>query len=335
MSSVKSWTNEEFARLYEPISVKNLKKKKCSNGKTILDSILDDLEEAGYAAEYRVLNAKDFGVPQSRERVIIVGVRKEVGVSTVVNWPVAVPDFDATYGSILHRDDDEVKEATGTYDVYMTRKKIEYYVDRKNELPQYVKWVDPDKVSGTVRAGYGKSRGAEALVIRDHDGNIMTSVTNPDDVSSMRMLTLEECMALQSFPATYIVHGPRLDQYTQNGNAVPPTMAYNVAKAVFACSTPVVSTSDVETPVSSTSDATPVVSTSDIETPVSSTSTATPASTLPPGFDDDSANEDEGDSRQNKRRASFCIKCGTDINGVAPDANFCPNCGSKRCRLKM
>lgn len=56
---------------------------------TALDTILQDFDDANYDVQYKVLNAADYGVPQSRRRVIIIGIRKDLGSSENVYYPEA------------------------------------------------------------------------------------------------------------------------------------------------------------------------------------------------------------------------------------------------------
>ena len=100
------------------------------------------------------------------------------------------------------------------YEVRMSPEKARYYVRRQRQRPAFVRFVDPDRIVGTMRAGYMKSRGAEALVREGKGG--------------MRMLTIDECKAIQSFPRSYRFAGPVGAVYAQIGNAVPPTLAFHV-----------------------------------------------------------------------------------------------------------
>ena len=53
-----------------------------------------------------------------------------------------------------------------------------------------------------------------------------------DAPKRLRRLTIDECMAIQTFPASYILAGSRSAQYRQLGNAVPPKLAEAVARVV-------------------------------------------------------------------------------------------------------
>ena len=53
-----------------------------------LDVILSDFDKAGYNVQYHVLNAADYGVPQTRRRVIILGIRKDLGSTSDVYYPL-------------------------------------------------------------------------------------------------------------------------------------------------------------------------------------------------------------------------------------------------------
>jgi DNA (cytosine-5)-methyltransferase 1 len=101
----------------------------------------------------------------------------------------------------------------------MTPAKTAYYVQREADSKgAYVKFVDRDRIANTVRAGYGKSRGAEAL-LRYPDG-------------SMRMLTEVEMARVQSFPEEYVFLGGQTAAYMQIGNAVPPALAYHIGRVI-------------------------------------------------------------------------------------------------------
>lgn len=78
--------------------IRNSKKSMCGNESSIsaLDSILNDFDKAGYNVQYQVLTAADYGVPQLRKRVIILGIRKDLGDNEDVYYPRPLFDEDGS-----------------------------------------------------------------------------------------------------------------------------------------------------------------------------------------------------------------------------------------------
>jgi DNA (cytosine-5)-methyltransferase 1 len=70
-------SKEPKAVLFE--NVKGLLSSKHQSGKKLIEVIKGDLENLGYIVNYKVVNASDYGVPQNRERLILVGIRKDIG----------------------------------------------------------------------------------------------------------------------------------------------------------------------------------------------------------------------------------------------------------------
>ena len=69
-------------------NVKGLMSSKYIDGRNLVEVIASDLNEMGYTVTYKVLNSVDYGVPQKRERLIMVGVRKEMGIQFVFPEPL-------------------------------------------------------------------------------------------------------------------------------------------------------------------------------------------------------------------------------------------------------
>ncbi len=85
-------------------------------GKT-LKIILEELNKAGYKVYYRVLNSLDYGVPQMRERIYFVGIRRDLANGHNFEWPDPVPPPDIKDYLI---DDDNEKEFNGQKKTYET-----------------------------------------------------------------------------------------------------------------------------------------------------------------------------------------------------------------------
>lgn len=175
--------------------------------------ILSDFRSIGYKVSYKLLNAADYGVPQKRHRVILVGVRNDI--SFQFHFP------DPTHSeqpSMFTEKWISVSEALRAIPD----------PDEPNDLPNhmYSKYklnfngyighrpIDADKPAPTVTAR-GDSKGG--VVILPHP-------------NGLRRMTGRELAAIQSFPVDYEFMGPLSSVYRQIGNAVPVQLAYNIAK---------------------------------------------------------------------------------------------------------
>lgn len=178
----------------------------------VFQMILNDFENLGYKVKYRVLNAADYGVPQTRMRVIIIGVRNDI-------------DFDYQYPIATHNPDgtDEKKKWVSVEDALSPIPDP----DTENDLPNhdYSKYklefngyighrkLDPNQPAPTVTAR-GDNKGG--VVILPHP-------------NAMRRMSCRETATIQSFPLDYEFAGNRSSVYRQIGNAVPVLLGYAVA----------------------------------------------------------------------------------------------------------
>lgn len=175
--------------------------------------ILNDFKSLNYKVQYRVLNAADYGVPQTRERVIIVGVRNDVDFT--YHYP---EQTNSKTDSILYPHWITVKEAIGefpdpdkpndlknhTYSKY----KIEYSIYLGHRK------IDPDKPCPTITAR-GDNKGG--VVVHPHP-------------NGLRRMTCRELATIQTFPIDFEFVGNNSSVYRQIGNAVPVELAYHIAK---------------------------------------------------------------------------------------------------------
>ena len=181
-----------------------------ANGK-VFSMILQDFFEAGYNVTYKVLNSADFGVPQKRERVIIVGIRKDLPF---------LFEFPSPSHSANGNENTERWVSVGECMSLIPDP------DKPNDLPNhtYSKYklnfngyighrpLNPDKPAPTVTAR-GDNKGG--VVILPHP-------------NSTRRMTCRELAAVQSFPLDYFFCGTNSSIYRQIGNAVPVKMAYAI-----------------------------------------------------------------------------------------------------------
>lgn len=195
-------------------NVVGMKTKRHADGGTLLDSLLGMLKKEGYDVTWCILNAKDYGVPQNRQRMVLVAADTTRG-RALPSWPPPLASPVRPLATVL---DAFPHPADPFY--YMSPAKTAYYERRHADATRnhYVRFLDPSKPAPTVRAGYMKSRGAEGL-LRLPDGRI-------------RMLTEKEVASIQTFPTTYEWSGPRGAIYRQIGNAVPPALANAIGLAL-------------------------------------------------------------------------------------------------------
>lgn len=193
-----------------------------------LDTILKAFDETGYEVQYQVLNAADFGVPQNRRRVIILGLRKDLGSINDVYYPAKL--FDKT-GEITGNkwltakdgiDDlwDKVNAPGVLNHTQRDISKAKFYPGKKMQGNNR---IAADRPAPTIRA--------------EHHGNIeahyRTTLEDENDVNGWRRLSVREVARLQSFPDNFNFICSASAAYKMIGNAVPPVLAWNIGRAVF------------------------------------------------------------------------------------------------------
>ncbi|MGD2183606.1 BsuBI/PstI family type II restriction endonuclease [Lusitaniella coriacea] len=178
--------------------------------KDYLRQTIAELERFGYNVDTKLFKALEYGVPQKRERVVIVASR--VGWL----WPEAFTTQAVTAGlalgsSALHFDSDS-RFLTPNMDRYVAAYEKKSQCVRPRDLHL-------DTPSRTVTCRNLGGATADMLRIRLPDGR-------------RRMLTVRESARLQGFPDWFEFQGTSYEQYEQIGNAVAPLMSLALAKQV-------------------------------------------------------------------------------------------------------
>lgn len=193
-----------------------------------LDTILQDFDKHGYNVQYHVLLAADYGVPQMRRRVIIMGIRKDLGTIEDEYYPLQTYDEtgEKTGRKWLTAKDaiddlwDKVNKTTIPNQTSRDISKAKFYPGKKMQGNNR---IAADKPSPTIRA--------------EHHGNIeahyRTTLPDKDDMKGWRRLSVRECARLQSFPDTYNFTASASSAYKAIGNAVPPVLGWNIARSVY------------------------------------------------------------------------------------------------------
>ena len=186
------------------------------NVKGLLDSVFDEyrtriilqLEKLGYVADWRLLNASDYGVSQLRPRVIFVGIRKEI--APYFFWPKPKKDNPPTVGKLL------------------------YGLMKKNGWKNAAQWkknacdIAPTIVGGSKKHGgpdLGPTRARKTWAALGVDGKGIANNSPEKNFEGLPRLTTEMVALIQGFPPDWIFTGSKTSVYRQIGNAFPPPVA--------------------------------------------------------------------------------------------------------------
>jgi DNA (cytosine-5)-methyltransferase 1 len=193
------------------------------NVRGILDAVFEDfrggvqerLRRAGYVAQWYLVNASDFGVPQLRPRVVFVGIRKDL-------WPHFSPPTrrrkkPASVGEVLY----PLMSSAGW-------RGAEQWRDEANEIA-------PTIVGGSKKHGgpdLGPTRARKAWAALGVNGLKIADVAPPRDYVGLPHLTVPMVALLQGFPASWNFFGKKTAAYRQVGNAFPPPVAAAMGRAI-------------------------------------------------------------------------------------------------------
>lgn len=187
----------------------------------VIKTITEDFEKAGYDIKYKLLYAPDYGIPQRRERVIIVGIRKDMNVEFF--FPES---FHTPMNSKQAIDD-------------LWGKEHDPNIPNHNQM-SLAKFRPPSKV-GSQGNEMIPADGPSHVMRAEHHMNIQAHyrTLNPDasteDRDHWRRLTVREAARLQTFPDDFHFIGNKSNSYKQVGNAVPPILGWYIARALAVC----------------------------------------------------------------------------------------------------
>ncbi len=190
------------------------------NGKTF-KRIISELEEIGYNVFYKVLNSADFGVPQRRNRVLIVAFNGKYFKKKEFIYPSGY-ELKIRAQDILDEDvDDRYFISTNMIGTILGKGTKGYIV--KPTIDQEI----CKTLTATMHKMHRASQDNYFTDIKNHEKYCDNSKTN------IRKLTPNECRKLQGFPSDWKQVVSDTQAYKQFGNAVTVNVIYEVAKNIF------------------------------------------------------------------------------------------------------
>lgn len=206
-------------------------------GKLVIETIMENLEERGYKVSFKLVDASDYRVGQRRLRLLIVGTKKK----TPFIFPSAKDKEGLRMGDILEgringipNSEERIKLSPGTEsmlrlvplggswkDVPYGKLTLRFKKIRDNmkkyHAPKFYRKFTKKDICGTMTAAFTPEN---------------SCVWNP---CSDKLMTVRDCARIQSFPDWFEFKGSTLrSKHKQIGNAIPPRLAFEVGTAIAA-----------------------------------------------------------------------------------------------------
>lgn len=175
-------------------------------------------EKSGYHISSFILNAADYGVPQKRERLIMIGIRNDLSEQTIEKPPSVVNNekqwvpLKKVIKSLIPEDEK----------YYFSKKAVEGVKRAKKNMKRAV----------------AQDMNGPCLTISSHLAKVSLNSRDPvllvnEKKELYRRFSTTEAARIQSFPENFIFIGSEGDAYRQIGNAVPPVMMWHIVKHVL------------------------------------------------------------------------------------------------------
>jgi len=182
------------------------------SNKWYFELVLEELKKLGYIIEFRLLNAVNFGVPQNRERLFVIGHRSKFEFPKLKTSKVSVGE---AIGDLMFTTPPESKFLNASMDTYVANYEKASACINPRDL-----YADRPARTLTCRNLAGATGDMQRVKLKD---------------GRRRRLLHREAARLQTFPDWFEFEGNETQRFNQIGNAVPPLLAYQLALSLKAC----------------------------------------------------------------------------------------------------
>jgi DNA (cytosine-5)-methyltransferase 1 len=200
-----------------------------------LSWVIEQLEDLGFVVNWQVLNAADYGVPQKRRRLFLVGLRH-----ARFRFP------DSIHGPGLNKPHVAVADVLPTHRIGEPNPSKVFYAKTPDLRPSPYdghlfngggRAIDRTQPCHTILASAGGNKthffDEQGLVPEYHRHLMQGGKPRSGTLPGARRLTVKESALIQTFPADLVFSGPRSGQYHQVGDAVPPLLAEVLGRALI------------------------------------------------------------------------------------------------------
>ena len=204
---------------------------------TVLDVILSEFDKLGYKTVYGVLDAVNYGVPQFRERFVLIGSRDNEDIFLPMPTHFQMHQNSEyrwkTVGEVIK----DLENNPGEYTLSGERKKYIHMVPEGGNWRDLPEEIIPVAMGGAYQSGGGKVGFYRRL---SYNQPAPTITTSPAQKATMlchptqdRPLSIKEYARIQQFPDDWIFKGTLSAKYRQIGNAVPVGLAEAIGRAII------------------------------------------------------------------------------------------------------
>jgi DNA (cytosine-5)-methyltransferase 1 len=199
------------------------------------EGVLAQLSSAGYLLNWALVNAAEYGVPQKRRRLIILGSKKiRLQFPAPTHGPGTAQDFVGAFDVLGTEPIGEAPNCPVRYARAPDLRPSPYAGHVYNGGGRPINPVGPCHTIIAASGGY-KTHWVDTLGVAQEYHAHLQQGGEPREgvVPGARRLSVEECAIIQTFPRDMKFAGSRSSQYMQVGNSVPPDLAYVIGRSVY------------------------------------------------------------------------------------------------------